>query len=243
MFNIRKMKIRQLTIALIFCISVFPVYAQETLTFSTVDHPVRNHILKEILTEAYSELGININIMTMPARRGIIMANNGEFDGEVGRLKHIAPTFPNLLIVPVPIYNNKMVAFTKIADIQIGDWKDMRPYRVATMAGLKYTESKLLGFKQTYLLDTLEQAFIMLNLGRVDMVACSLIDGQNIINKLSIKGTRSLLVEQNPSYHYIHKKHRKLLRMITKSLKEMEQGGRIQEIAMKLIKKEGPFVK
>lgn len=212
-------------------------FAQEHLAFSTFHTSVRGLIFKDILTEAYQKIGISVTVTPYPARRGLEHANIGKLDGEAGRLEHISSQYPNLIMIPVPIFLNKMVAFTKNTEIQITDWADMRPYNITSMIGLKYTESKLEGFEHVELVTTIQQAFKKLDVGRADIVVFSLFDGVNIINKLSLQGVRPITFEQIPSYHFLHNKHSKIVPAITVVLRSMEREGRLKEIISEYMEK------
>lgn len=205
--------------------------AQQHLTISSMQTSIRGIIFNEILTEAYQNIGMTISIKPYPAQRGLVYANDGVTDGEAGRLETIEQQYPNLLKVPIPIFVNKTTAFTKNPTITIENWEDMRPYHITIMIGLKHTETMLQGFDHVESVATIQQAFKKLEAGRADIVVFALFDGMNILNELGLKEIRAQSFEEIPSYHFIHKKHREILPAITEALKEMEQTGRLQDIA------------
>lgn len=211
--------------------------AQEHLTFSSVQSSVRGLIFKEILTEAYQRIGITIKFTPYPAQRGLIYADRGTTDGEAGRLKKIKHLYPNLLMVPVPIFINNTTAFTKHLDLKVTKWDDLRPYSINTMIGLKHTEEKLKGFERVINVARIQDAFKKLNMDRTDIVIFSLYDGLNIINKLGLENIRALSFEEISSYHFIHQKHSALLPAITEALQQMEKEGRLNAIAKTFKKK------
>jgi len=232
------MRVLGFIIALVFmCPSGASVYARERFKFSPFPTSVRGLVFKEILTEAYQQIGIDISVTPYPARRGLELANNGILDGEAGRLKHVAPAYPNLLIVPVPIFHNSTVAFTKRNDITINDWEDLRPYSIVSMLGLKHTESKLTGYERVYFTRTIQKAFTLLDRRRYDITVFALFDGINMINALALKKIRALPFENIPSYHFINSKHRQVLPAITKALEHMKATGRLQHIAARFQKR------
>lgn len=213
-----------------------PAYApgaQEPLEFSTFHTSVRSLIFKEILSEAYGRLGIRVTVTPYPAKRGLSYADKGQLDGEAGRLAHIAQTYPNLRMIPVPIYQNRTTAFVRDPSLKITGWEDMRPYRINSMFGLKYTESRLRDFDRVEFVPTIQQAFRKLAKGRTDIVVFALLDGLNVINELSLKNITAVPFEQIPSYHFIHQKHKALIPAITEALTQMQGDGRLREIAQK----------
>lgn len=209
--------------------------AYPTLEFATFSTSVRAIIFKEILTEAYQRIGIKILVAPYPARRGIELADIGILDGEAGRLAHIQDLYQNLIMVPVPIFTNSTVAFTKNKQIKISSWDDLSHYSVTSMLGLKYTESKLKGHPQAHFVNSIQKAFSLMDKQRYDITIFSLHDGLNVINQLPLNGVQTIPFETIPSYHFIHKKHVKLLPEITRALQEIKTEGLIDKISSEFL--------
>lgn len=218
-------------ILLFFLLAPCPALAKAPLRFSTFHSSVRALIFQEILTTAYNRINVEIRVLPYPGRRGIKYADKGLLDGEAGRLKHVSPLFPNLVMVPVPIFHNQTAAFTKNWEIKIHGWQDLRPYIVTSMLGLKYTENKLKGFPRVHFTPTINEAFEELELFQADITIFALLDGLNIINGMKLKNVTPLVFEEIPSFHFIHKKHTALLPDITASLEQMAAAGELEAIA------------
>ncbi len=58
------------------------VNAQNTLVFSGPNDPIAE-ISAEVLKEAYQKMGMQIEILNLPAERSLISSNTGRTDGEV----------------------------------------------------------------------------------------------------------------------------------------------------------------
>lgn len=209
------------------------VSAKPMLFFSTVQSSVQGLIYKDVLTKAYSKIGFDITVTPYPALRGIELAKRGELDGEAGRLKQTAEHHSSLLMIPVPIFNNKLVAFVKDDNIKIKNWDDMLPYRVTTLHGLGYAKKKLTNHPDAHFTQTFQKSFSLLNKGRYDIVIATSYDGLNIINQLELTGFHIFPIESAISYHLISNKHKDLLPAITTSLQEMKSSGEIDEISHK----------
>ncbi len=66
----------------------------------------------------------------------------------------------------------------------------------------------------------------------MDIAVLSKLDGLGVINALDIKGAKTLeppLITV-PAYHFLHKRHEKLVPQITASLQQMEKDGILQKI-------------
>jgi len=204
-----------------------PLQAQTKLVFSSiVDFPAGYSILKE----AYELLGINIAYEVYPAARALIQSNNGSVDGEVLRLAGIEQSYPNLIRVPVPIYYNEFVAFTKEKKFPFQGVESLKSYKVGTMRGMKIAEKILKGVTYTSLTKH-EQIFKMIETGRLDVGVLPRVDTILFSKRL---GVPVQILEPRlgkfSMYHYLHKKHSHLLPILTEILRKMEKSGHIEEV-------------
>jgi polar amino acid transport system substrate-binding protein len=193
----------------------------------------------EILIEAYQKLGIEAVIEAIPGARSLIMSNEGLIDGEISRMDGLEADYPNLVSVPVSLYEQRCVAFTKKdSKIRFDGWKSLDSYAIAAMRGAHWSEDGTKGMKNVVMLEQPSQMFTMLELGRVDVALAAELSGMQDITKLGYTDIQSqeppLLVMK--MYHYLNKKHSMaLLPQITAVLQNMKDSGRIDEILQKNI--------
>ena len=179
-----------------------------------------------VLTEAYARLNIPISIVFTPAERSLRLANRGIVDGEVFRVMGIDDIYTNLIRLPVPINTIEIVAFVKNKNIKITNWDDLRPYRVGIRRGVKLLEKATSGMI-VFPLSKVSQLFSMLEKNRLDVIIVSKVIANNSFESSPPDDIYML----NPPlakvelYHYIHKKHIKLVPAISQVLKDMEQEG------------------
>jgi polar amino acid transport system substrate-binding protein len=104
------------------------------------------------------------------------------------------------------------------------------------MRGFKLIEDRTQGLK-TENVDTIDQTFLMLNLGRVDVVVQEQSAGMQSIHRLKLSGITVLdpPLEEIPVYHYLNKKHSNLLPRITKKLLAMKKSGEIDRIQLRVV--------
>ena len=197
----------------------------EQLTLNQVEGVSGTQILKE----AYQSLGINLTIKVQPASRGLVSANNGSIDGEVNRIPGLNEKFGNLLMVDVPVFFVNIVPISARSDIKIESWNDLKKYKVGTMNGLKIAEKHLDPLMPYKKAPNFESLFSMLAKKRIEVAIAPYMDS---LEHIKAKGhsfkVHEKSLDQIKLFHYLHKKHKDLLPDITKSLKALEQNGRIQ---------------
>ncbi len=207
-----------------------PIHAQESLFFSSMDSPLSEIGLK-ILHEAYQRIGIQIKARVLPAERALHMANNGQVDGEVLRIRGIEKHYPNLRMATVTVITLEGVVFTKDVTFEVTGWESLKPYTIGILRGSKFAQKGTLGMTVEEVA-TYEQVLLKLRHGRTDVAVMARTNGLVVIGKLNMKGIRVLeppLITTD-LYHYLHKKHEQLIPKITQVLQKMKAEGRIREI-------------
>lgn len=211
-------------------------FAKEQLVLAKIEGSNLSDISERVLTEAYHKIGIDIVVKTLPARRAILSANNGEVGGELHRVKGINKKYTNLEMVPISINHVEGVVFSKNKEFIVEGWESLRPYKIGIIRGVIYTEKGTTGM-QVYPATTNEQLFKMLDMDRLDIGILNRITGLLYIDKLKLNTIKALEppVEKLPLYHYLHKKHVDLIPKITEVLSVMKKEGRIKQIRKEYI--------
>jgi polar amino acid transport system substrate-binding protein len=178
-----------------------------------------------LLKEAFLRLDKDITIEKKPAERSLKDANAGITDGEFLRVSGIGKLYPNLLIVPEPLYEMEFVAFSKMENLLLPkNWKSLSEYNTGYVIGWKIIEKNLNGMSGNAGVGNQEMLFKLLDANRFEIVIYSRNFGRQIINKLDIKdlysSTVPLAVE--PMYLFLHKRHKELIPRLTTILKQMK---------------------
>ena len=218
---------------LIFVSLTVTVYS-ETVVLSAIDGTERStEITIQILTEAYRRIGYLVEIKKYPAGRALIVANDGEVDGELARIEGIDLEYKNLIRVPVLIHTNELCVFTMDTSMKISTWSDLKPYIVGYRFGLKNIETSLPVEVQKYGVSHLDQAFQMLSFHRVDAVLAPMEAGMETIKKLGLNGIIRIPkpLSSNRLYHYLHIKNTHLLGPLTETLQKMTEDGTIRRLS------------
>ena len=189
-------------------------------------------ICQLVMTEAYRCLGRTMDVKYLPAKRAIVIANNGEVDGELGRTQEVERDYPNLRRIPISIATVDIVVFTKETIFPVKDWKSLQPYTVGYVRGIKVVEHNLAEGTNAEAIATLEQAFKKLDAGRNDVIVDARFPGLKTLNELGLTGISILEppLVQVKMFHYLHVKNQHLIEPLTAVLQQMENDGSIQQI-------------
>ncbi len=201
------------------------------LTFATFEGSPGQEMSALILEEAYASLGIEIEVLRYPGLRSLKIANEGDVDGELSRVKAFEQDYPNLIPVPAPVNQLRASVFSKNREIELRGWESLRGYTIGITRGMRFAERGADGMT-IIRANSHEQLFQLLDKGRVDVVINPFVNGLVIIKKLKLEGIHALeppLVHID-LYHFLHKRHLALVPRITDSLRQMDASGRINEI-------------
>ena len=215
----------------LFLLFLFPLqlFASGKLVFSgTMGSNPYSKAATKILSKAYEKLGIEISLEATPGKRAIFLANTGRTDGLTNRISSVEKKASNLIMIEQPLMKATVHGFSKDQSMKIKEWSDLKPYTVGIVRGIKMVENNTKGMKQKFL--TLpSQVFLMLNEGRVDIAVLPTLIGLQTINQEKLQGIKPVgtsLMESN-LYHFLHKKHQKLVPKISKVLNEMNGRGEV----------------
>lgn len=197
-------------------------------------------IIRAILKDAYQRIGIEAEVIQLPARRALLLANSAGDGaaGRVGDIKEITPTeTSNLLLVPEVIHTMRMAVFTTGLEFPVQGWDSLTPYRNGARIGCKFSEKFLPQGREKFLLPTRTQLFKMLMSDRIDTVVDWENFGLSAIKEMGLTGIKLLpdsIAEKN-FFHLLHTKHAHLVPQITKALQEQKESGDFTRIQAEVL--------
>jgi len=189
-----------------------------------------------VLKEAYKNIGVPVTFVQKPGERSLKESNGGKVDGEVSRVKAIVKKYKNLVMVPVAINYLEGAVFTKNKKFDVKGWDSIKPYKIGLVRGSKFVEKATKGMN-THPVSSYNQAFKLLDKGRVDIVVTPYIAGITHLKEAGIKDIVALkpsIVKLN-LYHFLHTKNSNLVPKLEAELKKMQSSGRIKEIREKFV--------
>ncbi len=204
--------------------------AKSNLKITTFDTPYSD-VMTRIVREAYKLIGREIDVAMLPGSRAIKLSGLGAVDGELYRIGAISNGYPDLVRVDVAIANLEVRAFSHSLDFSTNGWNSLKPYRLAVMQGVKITDMHTQDM-QRVMVNNFHQLFHLLSNERVDLVITTNIAGRIAIKELHLKNIKMLspAVHNFKVYHFVHKKNRELVPLLTAALTKMKKQGRIDQI-------------
>lgn len=216
--------------------------ANQKMVFSTGEGATIQDISELVLIEAYNKIGYDIEVKRLPNARALMSSNFGKVDGEVSRVKGINKKVVNLIQIPIAINFLEGYAFSKKSSLEITNWESLRKYKLVCVRGVKFVEANLSKRNiDCHEVTLFTQAVKLLQVGRFEAAVFPRTNGICAIRKanvLDIKPVGKPLIKTK-LYHYLHKKNANMVIKIQTVLEEMEQSGRIAEIRVEYIEKNG----
>lgn len=211
------------------------VYGQDTLVFSAVEGTRPAKIVGEVLRRAYQKIGITIEVLELPGKRGLIYSQDGNTDGDAFRTRGIEKEYNNLKRINVAVSVDEMYLFVKRGnEFPVNGWESVsKDIIVGYQSGVQFAEKDTAKYElKTQPVRNSEQLFQMLALGRVDAIIAGSAMGLRFIKEHDSQEIVRLAppIHTSVLYHYLHKKHTDLVPKITAVLKEMETSGELQMI-------------
>jgi len=205
-------------------------------TLALESDPTSQAVAK-VMLEAYRRMGMEAYIVSMPGERSLVSANSGETDGELYRKAGIEKTYPNLVMVPVPVASYEVVAFVPTYSVvSVNGWASLQALRIAFVKGIKIIEENT-GGMQVVPLASLQQAFAMLDKGRVDVVLANRVAGMAALRAMKLTGIepRQQPLAAFPVFHYLHVSRQALVPKLSQVLQDMTRERWIQRAQEEII--------
>lgn len=186
--------------------------------------------VQEVLETAYQQIDYKITYLTLPLARSFVEANEGRIDGLRFRVGNTAEKYPNLIAVPHPLLEFKVVLIADRRKCGMCDLQQM--HKVATIRGLKAVEDEISSkpFIDMNLQITeytnLEQAMVLLKAQKIDGLIMTDIDLPVDLFKNSPYLIKQILSTRT-DYHYLHNSHAEVVKRLSVVLKQMEDAGQI----------------
>lgn len=212
-----------------------PSQAGDKMFFANVlpENSYRVKWYKLLYAEAFRRLKTEFEFRQYPMKRAPYLANQGELDGEIGRVKNFNSVYQNLVRVDEPLWTVKFVAYAVDASITLEKWESLinTKYRVNYRRGVKRCEEmlpKMLTASQLESVTADFQGLGKLIKGRIDVYIGleSIVDP--ILNTNKFKDTpirKAGIMEIAEIYTFLHKKHIDKVPRLEAIFREMKNEG------------------
>jgi polar amino acid transport system substrate-binding protein len=192
--------------------------------------PNHQGALNILYRELGRNLGVDIQVQLLPAERALLNANAGIEDGDACRISGLEKAYPNLIQVHEGIFNFKISAFAKRADIKLNGPDSLKPYHVGYLIGWKILEKNVGGAKSATGYASDIEMFIALENEEIDIAFIEKAQGLSLLQK------RTRIHQLKPPfleavcYLHLHKKHQHLIPKILTELNKMKLNGKLNKV-------------
>ena len=130
-------------------------------------------------------------------------------DGDFFRVSEISISYPNLLMVPEPLYEMEFVAFSKMENLTLpNNWDSLSDYNTGYVIGWKIIEENIGGVHGNSAVGNQEVLFKLLDANRIEVAIYSRYFGRQLVSKFALKNiyTTHQPLEVKPMYSVLHEK-------------------------------------
>jgi ABC-type amino acid transport substrate-binding protein len=199
------------------------VQANEIMTFTTLSSGSgwQDIVSKTIVKNAYIDLGIKVDIVTLPGLRALKDSNNGKYDGELRRSKLDTTKYPNLIKVDAIVNTIDICAYSKNKDLKFNSTADLTEYRVGFQIGGRQSTKLASLSKERLGVNKIKQLIGMVELNRIDLALgnCWVVNDHIKQNEIKSIYVVSPPLVSKELYHYIHVKHKHLQEKVTTAIR------------------------
>ena len=184
--------------------------------------------LDRLWQEVARRTGVRVQLVTLPAERGLVNANAGIEDGDLNRIAGLERTYPNLIRVPEKNMDMHFVAFTRQTDLRLDrGWRSLSGHSVGIIKGWKILEQNLPADARLTAVKDAAQLFRLLEYRRVDLVLYAQHMGQQQARELRLTDVRVVgpSLTTQAMFVYLHKKHASLAPRLAVALRQIKADG------------------
>jgi len=209
--------------ALLCALFAAPAQGQDLRLFVIPDTPAHLEAWHTVEMAA-RRAGIGVKAQSLSSVRGMVLVNNGELDGAIGRSMVAARDYPNLVPVPEAIYLYTPTAYSyKRFDVSNG-WKSLRGHTLCIRRGYNITEQRTAGMPRQRL-DNDASLLRMLKAGGCDVAVMGRSNKEVQAMQERDADLLQLLppLEEVPLYLFLNKRHADLIPRLAEALKQLKR--------------------
>ncbi|WP_081228141.1 transporter substrate-binding domain-containing protein [Pseudoalteromonas luteoviolacea] len=214
---------RNLTILCMLFLSNCAVASAKTLYFNRPADTAQARYVIELLSLAYKDIGHKLEIIDFDRHSALIAANEGELDGQLGRIAGVTDSYANLIYVDYPLYsfNLQLISHCLVCTFNQLD-------SLVVQSGYLVAYQYMMDNQYTGELIEVKSTAAQLNLLMQKKVQGALIVDFHLREHLPYMDMEAVKIEDLmtiESFHYLHKKHSALIPRLKQTLKKLEKKG------------------
>ena len=208
------------------CRAELPVLVLNNANEAPFTTPDGKGFLDAVAGEAFRRAGVRLQLVKLPAERGLLNANAGIEDGDLTRIAGLEAQYPNLVRVPEKLVDWEFTAFSKNPALSTS-WADLRTYPVGHIRGWKIYEKHLAGAPSVLSSEDAAQMFRQLQLDRIDVALYERWIGLSLLKQLNSKEIFPLdpPIAKREMFIYLNKRHAALVPKLAEALRAIKAEG------------------
>ncbi|MBN2655937.1 MAG: hypothetical protein JXR86_02680 [Spirochaetales bacterium] len=185
-----------------------------------------------LITEIYRTMGYNIEILPLPAERGLKEADEGRLDGDLARSSNSLDGYSHLVFTKEPLgFLTLHPWIVRGSNISITSPEDMRNYSIGYVRGLKMAESYCCDHHFTcFCADSISTLANMVRMGRIDIALSACPSMNKELNNWAVK--LPLVLDSLKIFHVLHSAHSDLVAPFDRILIEMNSAENINSSSL-----------
>jgi len=182
--------------------------------------------LDRIVNRLFRNAGVGYEVKRIPARRGLVEANDGYLDGDMGRVAGVAEEFRNLVAVPEPVITVAFAGLFLRDDIQIRTAEDFAGYRIGYIRGWSLAQDMFAENDGVQVVRNAETLMTMLAQDRIDVAFMTIAPALHIADRLGLNGVSVTEWRlKRDLFLYLHRRHAELVPVLRDLLLAMKADG------------------
>jgi hypothetical protein len=209
-----------LCLLVISCFSYADSVDQKTkLVFNQPLDTAVSRELIERLSNAYAAIGVEIEIIEFSDSDTLKAANSGQLDGQIGRILDITSDYPNLLASQASLLHLNLVLLTNKGKCQSCDLNQIESisHNSRHPFAEKYMQQR--GYQgEAFACNNLQSQLYLLKENIVEGILVLEYRLDHETDSEALKYFDKQIVSSRPIYHFLHVKHKHILKALDKEL-------------------------
>ncbi len=184
---------KNIGIIIVIILLQFPLFAYQkgqmpVIKMSTIiekEHELFNKI-SEFTRALSKEMGITIELLSLPPKRATKYLAAGYIDGEIARINDYGVVVSNSIRVAEPVSVEPYIVYTWKDSLELDGWESIKPYSIVTVSGYAFADKYMNGFN-TYAVNSIEQAFSYLVYKRAEVFVMNRQIAENFLKTTGFK--------------------------------------------------------
>jgi len=189
------------------------------------------HHLDRFIVSVFQQLNFKIKCRNTPSKRSFKETNLGIVDGSYPHIASTSDYYKNLIKVPEPLGVHDLVAITNNPHISLSNGlAELTQYKMGYIAGWLMLEPLIKGRHNLHAVANKATLFNMLKAKRFDIIFYSRVAATAFVKQEQSPSLRVLepAIRTDRLYLFMHKKHQKLLPLITNKMKQLGNGAQLK---------------